>query len=405
MATDHRDDRESGAEHKDTVSAWPRPAEMASLPEPPRPAGLPAQLASRALVYLRPDKLPAVLPYVETSRSGMILAGEGTARAVRILQGGGAAFPLLTDPEAYRHHTATRDAPFWLSSENALIPVTLEGVLDAQLAAGAVAALTPTGYIPAAGTDELKAAIEEFARLDRTDAIFLAPLDISLIGRGYFDHTAAILAGFGRPVALVLGCQGNPLDHSKDIIPNLRELAGRVPLMPIRTDFNALDLLGQGAVCAAIGTGGRIRHTVDPAEKERSFSTGPAPSVLWPELLTFFKGSTIAEFFGARPKLAPSCGCAACQGRLLTRFLRREHQDEAIAHGVATWLPMAVGLLSEPTVRGRAERWRLLCGDAIAGRQVVLDRARRLDGLKLEPSLRRWAMLPAWSAEAAAPVA
>ena len=81
--------------------------------------------------------------------------------------------------------------------------------------------------------------------------------------------------------------------------------------MPIRTDFNGLDLLGHGAVCAAIGTGGSVRHTVDPAEKDRSFNPGPAPSVLWPELLTYFKGSTIAELFGARPQLAPACGCAA----------------------------------------------------------------------------------------------
>lgn len=378
---------------------------MASLPAPPRPAGLPAQLANRALVYLRPKKIPTVLPHVDIRHSGMILAGDGTAKGVRILQGTGAAFPILTDLEAYKNYTATTEAPFWLPGADSLLPLTLEGALDAQLHAGVTAALTPTGYIAAADTDALKAAIGEFARLDRTDAIFLAPLDISLIGRGYFEQTAAILANYQRPVALVLGCQGNPLDHSRDIIPNLRTLAGRVPLMPIRTDFNGLDLLGQGAVCAAIGTGGAVRHTVDPAEKDRSFNPGPAPSVLWPELLTYFKGSTIAELFGARPKLAPACGCAPCHGRRLTRFVRVEDQDEAIAHGVATWSPLAAQLLSEPTVRGRAERWKLLCSDAVACHQEVLDRLRQLDGLRPQPSLKRWAVLPAWSADARTPVA
>ena len=288
---------------------------MASLPEPPLPTGLPAQLANRALVYLRPDKIAAVWPHVDATHSGMILAGDGIPKAVRVLQGGGAAFPLLTDPEGYKHHTATRAAPFRLPGTDSLIPATLDSVLDAQLQMGATAALTPTGYIAAGDTDVLKAALDRFARLDRADAIFLAPLDISLIGRGYFEYTAAILADFGRPFALVLGCQGNPLDHSKVITPNLRELACQVPLLPIRTDFNGLDLLGHGAVCTAIGTGGQVRHTVDPAEEDRSFNPGPAPSVLWPELLTYFKGSTIAELLGARPQLAPTCGCAACHGR------------------------------------------------------------------------------------------
>jgi hypothetical protein len=404
VTTDHRDGRGQAAEDKDRAAAWPGHAAMASLPAPPVPAGLPAQLANRALVYVRPDKIAAVWPHLDQGRSGMILAGDGMAKAMRVLQGGGAAFPLMNDHEAYRHYTATRAAPFRLSDADSLIPATLESVLDAQLQVGAAAALTPTGYIAAAETDVLKAAIDQFGRLERADAIFLAPLDVSLIGRGYFEQTAAILADFGRPVAVVLGCQGNPLDHSKDITPNLRELACRVPLIPIRTDFNGLDLLGHGAVCAAIGTGGRIRHTVDPAENDRSFNPGQAPSVLWPELLSYFKGSTIAELFGARPQLAPTCNCAACQGRRLTRFLRREHQDDAIAHGIAVWSPVAAQLLSEPTVRGRAERWKLLCSDAVDHHQVVLDRLNRLDGLKPQSSLKRWAALPTWPTSVPTPV-
>lgn len=403
--TDHRDGRYLAAEDKDPAAAWPGQAAMASLPAPPMPAGLPVQLANRALVYLRPDKIPAVWPHVDLGRSGMMLAGDGIAKAMRILQDGGAAFPILTDPEGYKDYTATCKAPFRLPSSDSLMPATLNGVLDAQLQVGAVAALTPTGYIPAAATDVLKAAVDEFARLGRTDAIFVAPLDISLLGRGYFAHTVAILAAFGRPVALVLGCQGNPLDQSKDIIPNLRKLATRIPLMPIRTDFNGLDLLGQGAVCAAIGTGGSVRHIVDPAEKPRSFNPGPAPSVLWPELMTYFKGSTIADFFGARPRLAPACDCAVCDGQRITRFLRREHQDEAIAHSVAVWSRRASQLLSAPTVRERAEYWRNLCSAAVAYHQLFLDLLKRLDGLKLQASLQRWATLLAWPAALPAPVA
>lgn len=394
-----------GAGEATAADAWPGQAAMASLPAPPTPAGFPVLLAHKALVYLRPDKIPAVLPHVDSVWSGMILAGDGSAGALRRLQAARVTFPVLTDPEGYKDHTATREAPFRLPTKDGMFPVTLAAVLDAQLQSGAAAALTPTGYINAAETDVLKSAVSEFAALQRQDSIFLAPLDISLLGRGYFDQTAAILSGLQAPVALVLGCQGNPLDHSKDIIPNLRRLAARVPLIPVRTDFNGLDLLAHGALAAAIGTGGSVRHAVDPAEKHQAFNPGPAPSVLWPQLLTYFKGSTIAELFGARPQLAPSCPCAPCHGRLLTRFLSRDQQDEAIAHGVATWSPLAAQLLSAPSVRDRAEIWKVWCEDAVASHQAVLDMLLRLEGLRPQPSLNRWAALPAWPASLPAPVA
>jgi hypothetical protein len=403
--TDHDGAGALGAGETTADAAWPGQVAMASLPAPPLPDGFPAWLAHKALVYLRPEKIPAVWPHIDAACSGMVLAGAGTARALRILQAASVTFPVLTDPEGYKDHTASCEAPFRLPPADGMFSVTLGAALDAQLQAGAVAALTPTGYIKAAETDVLKAAVSEFAGLGRKDSIFLAPLDVSLLGRGYFDQTVAILAELQGPVALVIGSQGNPLDHSKDIIPNLRRLALRVPLIPLRTDFNGLDLLAHGAVAAAIGTGGSVRHAVDPAEKGQAFNPGPAPSVRWPQLLTFFKGSSIAELFGARPRQAPSCSCAPCRGRRLTRFLSLGQQNEAIAHGVATWSPMAARLLSAPSVRDRAELWKAWCEDAVAGHQAVLDMLRRLEGLRPQPSLSRWAALPAWPASVPAPVA
>jgi hypothetical protein len=376
--------------------SWPGPEKMGYLHRPPLPSGLSLQLANRALVYLRPEKLSAVLPWVDPGCSGMILAGREWEGAMHLLRALGASFPVVADPEGYRRHTATVEEPFWLPGAGGLLPATLQEVLDAQLRAGAVTALTPTGYIPAAGTDELKAAIRQFTKLGEVDAIFVAPLDISLLGGSYFPQTAAILAELERPVALVLGCQGNPLDQRKEIITNLRALAHRIPLAPIRTDLVGLDLSCQGAVFTAIGTGGSLRHTVDPAEKDKARVRGTAPSVLWPELLTIYKGSTIAEFFGAREHLAPVCNCGVCGGRRITRFLRREQQDEAISHGIASWLPLAARLLTAGTMRARAETWKETCRDAVEQHQAQLDRLQRIDGLRLEPAVRRWSALPAW---------
>ena len=405
MITDYRDGPDRVPRAAGVVTeASSRQAALADRPAPPLPTGLPGQVANRALIYLRPDKIPVVLPHVDPVSSGMILAGDNSLRALRGLKNAGVAFPVMIDPEGYKHLIATCETPFHLPDEDGLITSTLADVLDAQLKAGAVTALTPTGYIPAAATDVLKAALAEFSRLGRTDAVFAAPLDISLLSRGYIAQTTAIFAAFGRPVALLLGCQGNPLDQAKAIIPNLRELAAQVPLIPVRTDFNGLDLLAHGAIFTAVGTGGSVRHIVDPAEKPRSFNQDPSPSVLWPELMTYFKGSKINELFGARPRLAPRCDCAVCDGQRITRFLRREDQPEAIAHGIAVWSDRAEQLLSAPNLRARSEYWKNLCDGAVAYHQVFLDMLKRLEGLSPQPSLRRWATLPAWPTDAPAPV-
>jgi hypothetical protein len=220
-----------------------------------------------------------------------------------------------------------------------------------------------------------------------------------LLGRAYFQHTAAILAAADGPVALVLGGQGDPLTYSRHIIPNLRLLAAEVPLIPIRTDFNGMDLIAHGAIAAAIGTGGRIRHTVDPTEAGRAYVRDQSPSVLVPELASWLKGSKIAELFGARPRLAPRCDCLVCGGQRLTRFLRREDQDEAIAHGMVVWSRWAGDLLAAETMRERARYWQNLCAGAVAHHDLFLRLLQRLDGLKPQVPLQRWAAEPTWPSD------
>ena len=141
--------------------------------------------------------------------------------------------------------------------------------------------------------------------------------------------------------------------------------------MPVRTDFNGLDLVAHGAFAAAIGTGGSSGTPLTrprgrwPSALEGS-RRDPSPSVLVPELASWFKGSKISKLFGARPTLAPRCDCPVCGGQRLTRFLRREDQDDAIAHAVAVWSRWAADLLDQPTMRDRAEYWQNLCSDAVA---------------------------------------
>ena len=381
-----------------------RKAELAGLPSPPIPDGAAAVVANRVMTYARQEKTKAAVPYIDRAHGGLIISGADPGRALGTALEGGDGLTLLNDPAGYEKHTATVGAPFALPGAG-LVPVTLVDVLDRQLRAGAAAALSPTGYIPPGGTDVLREAARQFSLLGRSDAIFTAPLDVSLLD-AYYATTAAILEDLGAPVALILGGQGDPLKQSAKIIPNLRDLAARVALFPIRTDFNAMDLVAHGAIGAAIGTGGSVRHAVNPADGPRAFSRDQSPSVLWPELASWFKGSKINELFGARPSLAPWCDCAAYgkEKHRLTRFLRREHQDEAIGHAIATWSGWAADLLSAATVGERALYWRNLCAGAVRHHDVVLEQLKRLDGLEPQPSLLRWASLPAWPAVAPAPV-
>jgi hypothetical protein len=317
---------------------------------------------------------------------------------MRLLDDSGYDGLVLVDPAAYEKHTATVGQPFWLP-ENQLLPTSLDEALDQQLVAGAAVALTPTKYIAAGDTDALKSAARQVKQLGRSDVIFVAPLDIALLDRSFIRQTTAILSDVGCPVALVMGRQFDPLQHAAArIIPNLRLLAATVDLMPIRTDFNAFDLVAHGAFAGAIGTGGSIRHTVDPTDKPKSIlrpRDDTSPSVLFPEFVCWWRGSRIAKLYGARA--AARCPCAVCEERQLNRFVRRSDQNEAMAHAVATWSGWANDMLEAQTMAERAQYWQTLCRGSIMHHKHLAVQLRRREPIKPQRPIEVWANLPAWS--------
>jgi hypothetical protein len=362
-------------------------------------------LANRVLVYTVPKFAPVVMPHLDRNRGGLILASGNTKRGTALLDETDYDGPVLLDPAAHQHYTATPDAPFWLPG-NQLTTPRLEEILDQQLLAGATAALTPTGHIRAGDTDSLKAGARIVKRLARQDVIFVVPIDISLVDRTYIRQVTAILADAECPIGLILGKQFDPLDQAPArVIPNLRNLTVSVPLMPLRTDFNAVDLVAHGAFAGAIGTGGRLRHTVDPAEKQRSWNPSDrSPSVLFTELLCWWRGSKIAKLYGSRPQAARRCYCAVCEGQRLTRFLRQSHQNEALAHAIAVWSPYVADMLDKLTMRDRAQYWRTLCEGAVREHDTISDHLRLQGKARLRPqdALAQWAKLPAWPVQAPA---
>lgn len=404
--TDPRAGRRAAAPGADAPAPLSeRLAALADRPSPALPPGPPGQLGNRILVYLRPGQVDPVLPHLDSRRSGLILAGAqpGPLKALQALRAAQVRYPVLIDPASYEKFAATCEVPFILPGAGDMA-APLADYLDAQVQAGVSAALTPTGFIPAGATDVLKTAARQFVESGHADAIFVAPLDVSLLGRAFFRQTAAILADLGGPIALVLGRQGDPLAQSREIIPNLRSLAASVPLIAMRTDFNGFDLVAHGAISAAIGTGGSTRHTVDPAQRPMSFVRNQSPSVLVPELASWFKGTRVAELFGARPSIAPRCFCAVCCGQKLDRFLKKEGQGEAIAHGVVVWSGWARDLLAQPTMHERAEYWKGLCTGAVYHHAVLGEQLQLLDGLRPQEPLKQWSALPAWAAGLPSPV-
>ncbi|WP_051809898.1 hypothetical protein [Actinoplanes subtropicus] len=354
-------------------------------------------LSDRVLVYARRSHVPAVLRVLGTDGTGLMVIGPRPGQPMPKATDFDYEGPIALDPDAYGYHMATPDKPFLLPEDGfAGTNPTLGDVLDAQLRAGYTVACTPTGYIGAGDTASLCAAAQQVKALNRTDTLFVAALDVSLVDRAFFSQTRAILQDAGCPIALVLGKQGDPLTHSTRIIPNLRLLAATVPLMPICTDFNALDLVAHGAFAAAIGTGGSIRHAVPPPRKPMAFVRDKSPSVLVPELMCWWKGAKISMLCGAAPSRSPRCSCAICENQPLTRFKYEEDQPEAIAHAAATWLDIAAGLLDQPTLRDRAEYWRNICKGAVDEHEMLAKRVRRIDPLPVQKPLKQWADLPAW---------
>lgn len=362
-----------------------------------RPEGRFDALVDRVLVYARPNQVPAVLPHLSADRGGLVLAGANAYQRVQRLRDADYTGPVLVDPARYEKHYATPEQPFIMPSDQ-LETLPLGDLLDQQRRAGATATLTPTGYFRAGDTDSMRAAVRQVLALRRDDLILVAPLDVSLVDRAYFRQTKAILAAAGCPIALVLGKQFDPLDQApRRIIANLRELAGTIPLMPIRTDFNALDLVAHGAFAGAIGTGGSVRHTVEPNQVPKSFGNKDrSPSVLFPELASWWRGSKIAKLYGAREGMAPRCWCVVCGGKRLTRFLAQNDQNEALAHAIAVWSGWAADLLAARTMDGRAEYWRNLCAGAVFHHEILATQLGRLEPLKTQNSIQQWATMPLW---------
>lgn len=393
----------------DPSAPLPRPrSDLTEPPDAPQPLpGALRVLQGRMLLHVRPARVGFFRPQLDAGRSGLVLCGPGALQQARKLRRAEQfSGPLLVDPAVYEVRAASEEEPFPDASEGTFgFADPLAVSLAEQRAVGVTAPITPTGYLHAEDSDALKAAVREVAALDDPQVVFAAPVDVGwLRDEDCVRQLIACLRLVPGPKALMLGGQMDPLARHPRAVAHLRRIVTEVPgAALLRTDLAAFGALAAGAAFTAFGAGSKLRHIVAPgqkAETSKNFST--SPHVLFPELMHFFLGKTLADRFAGAA--APLCGCAACEdGRALDSFASNagDRQARAAAHNVAVmmeWLRTLSALAPGPA---RQWWWHERCLDAVGRYPLLNAQLLQPNGFKVPPQLKRWAL--AVPAEAARP--
>jgi hypothetical protein len=192
-----------------------------------------------------------------------------------------------------------------------------------------------------------------------------------------------------------LGGQFDPMERYQDAVANLRRLvaeAGHVAVL--RTDLTGFDVMSHGAFATSIGTGGSLRHMIPFGEFARASKQDRSPSVLFGELMSFHKGSTVQDRFA--DTRAPVCRCPACRGRALDTFLAGDDTVPAHQHSMCTWGAWIDELHTQRTLADRATWWRNRCANAVTYADVVNTQINQPEAFRAPEALRAWAELPTW---------
>jgi hypothetical protein len=350
-----------------------------------------AVLRGRMLVQLRPEWADRLVGHVYGPRSGLVLSGKGSAAKVTQLRRRGHRGVLLADPALYVNGYASKDQPFLTEQQGSVLSV-LQDALDTQLARKADFAMSPTGCIGPEDSGSFKAAARTVAEFNDPRMIFTAPLSVTWLQDESLRQTISILGKVPGLKALILARQMDPLQGT--VVANLCTLLAEVPNTAVlRTDIAAVGALAHGAVFTSFGNIASQRHLVPPTEETQTSKTrrgGPqCPHVLYPELMDFYLGLTIARKYSA--VAPPLCDCGTCLGRPLDRFTTRATETEAIAHNIAIMTGWAAALDS-PTARTDPRRWwRDQCAGAVGRYDEVNVRIQGAGVFEVPPQLAQWA--------------
>lgn len=378
----------------------------AALPDPADPTDprVPPELTGRMLLQIKSMRVKRLLKRVDPLLSGVVLTGEGAlGAAVRMRRGEGFDEPytgvLMVDEERYSRAAATEEQPFpgVPDAGKQLFGDPFEDLLRRQLSVADVA-LTPTGYLFPQESGALKAAAARVASLDDPRVVFTVPIDAGWLRPDPLKQMVAVLAEVPGAKAIVLGGQMDPLGGFAKAVAGLVELLHQVPNCGLlRTDLAAFGALAWGAGFSSFGADSSMRHTVPPPEPVRTSHPTSSPHVLFPELMDWSLGRSLADKFGAEP--APTCGCGECEGATIDRFTGMELQVEAAQHNTAVLMGWLAELAAVPAA-GRP-RWWPERGRPLRG---VEHHAGPADGLHAEDAADELGQVPRSRTGAAARV-
>lgn len=362
----------------------------------PRTAAASAQeiLAGRMLLQVGPTRVGYFAPHLYPNRSGLILSGtDPTRKAVRLRRARHDGV-VLADPARYLEHRADAEAPFIPAPDQPLPVDPLEDAVLTQIARGADAAISPTGYIEAEDSAALIAAAKQIAAFNDPRLVFAVPISNAWLRDESLRQLIAILGDTPGVKAIMLGGQMDPLGALRNGVENLCTLIEQVPGAALmRTDIAAFGALARGAVFAAFGMGSSQRHIVPPGEKpESSSDSWLSPAVLYPELMDFFLGLNLARLFSITDEAqVPTCTCGICGGARIDRFTGRSHDRDAMGHNVAIMMGWA-GQLAKAAANGATRRWWAdLCATAVERCDEVNSAINAPGGLKVSAQLAQWA--------------
>jgi hypothetical protein len=351
-------------------------------------------LSGRMLLQVSPRRVGYFAAHLYPDRSGLILSGPeptGTAARLRRASHDGV---VLTDPARYLDQRASQQQPFIPAPDQAMPLDPLEDAVLTQLARGADAAISPTGYIEAEDTAALLAAATKIAEFDDPRVVFAVPISNAWLRGESIKQLIAILKDTPGVKAVMLGGQKDPIGAVKEGVANLRMLIEQVPGVALmRTDIAAFGALAHGAEFAAFGMGSSQRHIIPPGQKpEHSPISADSPSVLYPELMGFFLGMTLARRYAVAPAhLVPTCACEICGGAPIDRFTTRAHEREAMAHNVAVMMRWSGRLAALAAQRDPRGWWAEVCAVAAARCDEVNSAINAPGAFKVPAQLAQWA--------------
>ncbi|MER7179503.1 hypothetical protein ABT404_08460 [Streptomyces hyaluromycini] len=350
---------------------------------------VPAAVAGRVLLHAGYRRAARYRDRVDAAVSGLVLAGPGALARAGQLREEGFEAALLVDEAGYRDAAATEEAPFPAVDDGPapLFGDPLEHQMLAHLAF-ADAALTPTGYLHAGQVGALEAAVERVRCLGDPRVVLTVPFDVHWLQAGSLERLADALGRYPGPKALIVG--GGAADVPR-AVSGLVRLVERVPGAGVlRAGLSAFGCVARGGGFAAFGADGSMRRTAPPAPKDEGSRGGPgSPAVLFPDLMEFFLGFTLAKRLADE---VPDCWCDQCQGASLGRFHTMAEQTAAAGHNVCTltdWVRQMCAL----DAADRGAWWRRRCRHALSSYAVWNERIKE-KRFAAPAELAAWAELP-----------